>query len=210
MITEENTIRIFATFNDERTHRYTLKRVWREDANDSKTATIIMSNASTADITKGDLTSMLIQNNLSALNYSAVTICNLFSFMCQKLDLSGDINDLTNDENLQQILQSVQETDITIIGIGTLAKMYKKASVYQNHLFEALRPYQSKIHTISAPDGTEGLHPLSAKLREVGSWELVKFKLPDPTPAKTDEIPPTDTDIITLAKGKKLTKNERK
>jgi len=186
MITENNTIRITATFNDERTHRYTLQRTWSDDTK-KPTATIIMSNASTADITKGDLTSMLIQNNLAALNYSAVTICNLFSFMCQKLDLSGDIEGLTNDENTEQILESVRNTDICIIGIGTLTKTYRKAAVYQNRLFEALRPYQDKIHTIAAPDGTEGLHPLSAKLREVGSWELVPFKLPEPPPPDKKE-----------------------
>ena len=203
MITEESTIRITATFNEQRTHRYMLRRVWDES---KPRATIIMSNASTANITKGDLTSMLIQNNLAELNYGSVTCVNLFSFMCQKLDLSGDITGLTNEENTQQILQSVQDTDICIVAIGTLAKTYKKAEVYQNRLFESLREYQDKVHTIAAPCGTEGLHPLSAKLREVGSWSLVPFKLPDPPKVEAHN----DTDNGVSGKRKKQVSHDKK
>jgi len=70
MIIEEGNIRITATFSEDRTHRYSLRREWWDD--DSKpTAVIIMSHASSADITKGDLTtSVLIQNNLAALGFS--------------------------------------------------------------------------------------------------------------------------------------------
>jgi len=187
VLIEETTIRITATFNEERTHRYMLRRVWDES---KPSAVILMSNASTADIIRGDLTSMLVQNNLADLGYGAVTCVNLFSLMCQKLDLSGNIGDLTDDENTRQILEAVKESDITIIGIGSVARTYKRVALYQNRLFNQLRQYQSKIHAISAPDGTEGLHPLSAKLREVGSWTLVPFQLlelPEPSlSAKTN------------------------
>jgi hypothetical protein len=185
VVTETNTISITATFNEQRNHRYTLRRVWDES---KPTATIIMSNASKASVLQGDLTSMLIQNNLVALGYGAVTCVNLFSFMCQKLDLSGNIEDLTNDENTQQILQAVKDSDVCIIGIGSLSKTYKKASVYQNRLFEHLHQYQDKICVIASPDGSEGHHPLSAKLREFGSWELVPYKLPDPPPTDKKDI----------------------
>ena len=206
MITEESTIRFTAIYNESKTMRYSLKRTW----DDSKsTATIIMSNAPLVeDITKSDLTSMLIQNNLSTLDYGSVTCVNLFSYMCQKLDLSGDIKHLTDDENTNQILQSVQETDITIIAIGSLAKTYKKVSIYQNRLYDLLRDYQDKVHIICAPDGSEGNHPLSAKLREVGSWELVPFKIPEPPSTDKEEA---DKDKLTNSdKGKKQGKNDKK
>ena len=165
--------------------RYSLKRTWDET---KKTACIIMSNAPLVeDIAKSDLTSMLIQNNLSVLDFGSVTCVNLFSFMCQKLNLSGEVKHLTDESNTQAILQAVQETDITIIAIGSLGKTYKKVAVYQNRLFNLLREYQDKIHVICAPDGSEGHHPLSAKLRETGSWELVKFKLPDPPPVEKED-----------------------
>jgi len=208
MITEESTIHFTAIYNESKTMRYSLKRTW----DDSKsTATIIMSNAPLVeDITKSDLTSMLIQNNLLTLGYGSVTCVNLFSFMCQKLDLSGDIEGLTDDDNTQQILQSVQETDITIIAIGSVAKTYKKCAVFQNRLYDLLREHQDRIHVIAAPDGSEGHHPLSAKLREVGSWELVPFKIPDPPPTDKEEAD-TDKDKLTASdKGKKQGKNDKK
>ena len=186
MITEKTTVSISATFNESKTHRYTLKRVWDEK---KPSAVIIMSNASTADIIKSDLTSMLIQNNLSALGYGSVIAVNLFSFMCQKLDLSGNLDDLTDETNTQQIVQAVRDADIAIVAIGTLASTYRKVEAYQQRLFDLLRKQNclDKIHAITAPDGTEGLHPLSAKLR-AGSWTLTKYTLPDPPPIETTEV----------------------
>jgi len=188
MITEENTIKITATFSDDRKHRYSLRREWG-NGDTAKTATIIMSNASRADLTRGDLTSLLVQNNLSALGYSSVTCVNLFSFMCQKLDLLKDVNvaELTNEDNEKQIVQAVKDADICIVAIGTLSKTYKRARVYQDRLFSLLREFQDKIHVISAPCGTEELHPLSGKLRADGSWTLTPYKLPDPAPVDNED-----------------------
>jgi len=204
MITEENTIKIKATFSDDRKHRYSLRRVWG-DTNKGKSAVIIMSNASKADLTRGDLTSLLVQNNLSALGYSSVTVVNLFSFMCQKLSLSKnvDITTLTNEENERTIVQAVKDSDICIVAIGTLAKTYKRAVPYQDRLFSLLREYQDKVHVIAAPCGTEGLHPLSGKLRADGSWNLIPHKLP----AKEDS---QDDSNKQSSKGKKYLKNDNK
>jgi len=205
MITEENTIRITATFSECRTHRYSLRREWDSTKG---TACIIMSNASSADVTKGDLTSLLIQNNLSALGYGTCIAVNLFSYRCLKLDLSKDvdISGLTNADNEQQILQAVKDSDITILAIGTLCNTYKRALPYQNRLYDLLRDFQDKVHVIAAPCGTEGLHPLSGKLRADGSWSLVKFKIPDPPAEKTD----TDMDNSTTSgKGKKQAKQAK-
>ena len=210
MITEKTTISISATFNESKTHRYTLKRVWDESL---PTATILMSNASTANLTKGDLTSLLIQNALSELGYGGVIAVNLFSFMCQKLDLSGNLDDLTDETNTQQIIQAINDADIAIIAIGSLATTYKKVEMYQQRLFDLLRKQNciDKIHAITAPDGTEGLHPLSAKLRASGSWTLTKYTLPDPPPIETTEVKtgkgkagkkndkPNDNKVIPLA-----------
>jgi len=212
MITETNTISITATFNEERTHRYSLRREWDST---KKSACIIMSNSSNADITKGDLTSLLIQNNLAALDYGAVTAVNLFSYRCSKLDLSKevDISALTNADNEGQIVQAAKDSDIIILAIGTLAKTYKRALPYQNRLYDLLRDYQDKIHVISAPCGTEGLHPLSGKLRADGSWELVKFKLPDPPKAEANTNVEVNTDkdnMTTSGKGKKQAKQDKK
>jgi hypothetical protein len=114
--------------------------------------------------------------------------------MCQKLDLSGDMKGFTDESNTEAILQAVQEADITILAVGSISKTYRKVAVYENRLYELLRDYQNKIHVIAAPDGSEGHHPLSAKLRESGSWELIKFKLPDPLPIEKENTEVQDKD----------------
>jgi len=206
MITETSTINFTATFSDCKTMRYSLKRTWNES---KKTACIIMSNAPLVeDITKSDLTSMLIQNNLSSLDYGSVTCVNLFSYMCQKLDLSGDMKGFTDESNTEVILQAVQETDITILAIGSISRTYRKVALYENRLHNLLRDYQNKIHVIAAPDGSEGHHPLSAKLRESGSWELIKFKLPDSPPSEKENTEAQDKD--TKQSTGKDKKNEKK
>jgi len=214
MIIEEGNIRITATFSEDRTHRYSLRREWWDD--DSKptaTATIIMSHASGADIVKGDLTtSVLIQNSLAALGYRAVTCCNLLSYITSdgKLDLSGDISDFTNEDNTQVTLQAIRETDICIIAIGSLSTTHKKVAVHQHRLFDLLRAegFQDKIYTISAPDGSEQLHPSSGKLRAAGSWKLVPYELPTPPPAEKEMAGVSiDTDNTTKSgKSKKSNK----
>lgn len=186
MIIEQSTIKLTAVYNESKSMRYSLKRTWNDKL---PSVTIIMSNAPKAnDITMGDLTSLLIQNNLSVLGYGSVTCVNLFSFMCQRLDLSGSIDELTDEENLQHILQSVQETDVTIVAIGSLTRTYKKVAVYENRLFEALRNYQDKIHVLTAPDGSTGHHPLSAKLRQLGSWKITPYILLNLSPAIVDNV----------------------
>jgi hypothetical protein len=195
MITEEKaTIQITARFNEERSHRYYLRRQWNE--NESKTACIIMSNASNADIIQGDLTGMIIQNNLAALQFSSCIIVNLFSRMVQKLDLSGNLDELTDESNTKEILNAIRSTDVCIVSIGTLAKTYRKVAVYQHKLFERIKKegLQAKIHTIAAPDGSLCLHPISSKLRdrEAGTWRLVPFTLPEPPKESTPELPPQE------------------
>jgi len=157
----------------------------------------------------------LIQNNLAALGYGAVTCVNLFSFRCQKLDLSKDvdISQLTNSDNENQIVQAVRDSDICIIAIGSLAKSYKRAAVYQARLFALLREQglQHKAHAITAPCGTQGLHPLSGKLRVTGSWTLEPFPLPSlPQDEKNNAEVHTDTNKSAVSgSGKKRGKNER-
>ena len=214
MIIEEGNIRITATFSEDRTHRYSLRREWWDD--DSKptaTATIIMSHASGADIVKGDLTtSVLIQNNLAALGYRAVICCNLFSRITSdgKLDLSGDISDFTNEDNTHVTLQAIRETDICIIAIGSLSTTHKKVAVHQYRLFDMLRAegFQDKIYTISAPDGSEQLHPSSGKLRAAGSWKLIPYALPSPPPTNKELVDaPADMNNMTkLSRAKKSNK----
>lgn len=174
MKTEEGIVKTLAVYKDE-THRLLLKKVWDEDL---PSVAICMSNAGVApSIYHSDYTSMFCVNSLSALGYGSVSIVNLFSYMTKKLDLSGDLANLTCAENMEQILQAAKECDIFIWAVGSITNIYKKVAVYQLSLFNKLCSYQDKIHCIADYNGKELLHPLSPSLRNK-PWTLVPYKLP--------------------------------
>ena len=75
MITERDTIKCEAIFNDERTHRFLWKRIWNKD---KPIATIIMLNPCMADNIITDTTTCLVVNNIARLEkYGGVTAAGL-------------------------------------------------------------------------------------------------------------------------------------
>ena len=64
MLTEKETIRCEAVFNDEHTHRYMWKRVWNKD---KPLITVIMLHPCFADTIICDTTSYLVVNNVMSL-----------------------------------------------------------------------------------------------------------------------------------------------
>ena len=174
MITEEGILKTQAIFNDDKTHRYLLKKTWDESL---PSAAILMTNASSSDVLRMDFTTMYAISNSSNLGYGSISIVNIFSFMTTKLDLkSADINSLKSDENEKQIIQAAKDNDIFVVATGSLPALNKKVGVYQDELFKKLYDFKDKIKTIRASDGSENNHVLSPKIRF--SWTLVPFKLP--------------------------------
>ena len=196
MKTEESNIHTRAVFKDEN-HRLLLKKIWNEEL---PSAAILMSNAGAQpSIYHMDYTTMFCINSLSALGYGSVSIVNLFSKMTVKLDLKGDLQDLTCAENTEHIVKAAEECKHFIVAIGSVASTYKKVADYQYNLFEKLRQYQDKIYVIADCLGNQNLHPLARSLRGK-SWTLVPYKLPQPTPtdkknaqAEIDKTPTSKT-----------------
>ena len=83
MITEKNTIKCEAIFNDDRTHRYLWRRVWDKD---KPIISIIMLNPCQADNIITDTTTSLVVNNVAKLEeFGGVDILNLYSKLATKL-----------------------------------------------------------------------------------------------------------------------------
>ncbi|MCL1846153.1 MAG: DUF1643 domain-containing protein [Defluviitaleaceae bacterium] len=176
------TMRTRAIFHKD-THRLLLEKVWNEEL---PKATICMSNAGIMpSIYHMDYTTLFCINALSSLGYGSCCIVNLFSFMTPKLNLSGDLAELTCPENYEQIVTHASESDTFIWALGSIGQTYKKVLPFQAKLFDSLRPFAEKIFVIADASGREGLHPLSPSLRNK-PWELVPFALPAPTADKTE------------------------
>ena len=95
MITEKDTIKCEAIFNDDKTHRLMWKQVWNKD---KPMACVIMINPSMSDTIICDLTTSLVVNNVARLEeYGGVFIVNLFTILTPKLQMrfaqETDIND---------------------------------------------------------------------------------------------------------------------
>ena len=181
-MTKESTITTRAVFHQD-THRLLLEKVWNKDA--PKVA-ICMSNAGfMPSIYHMDYTTLFCVNALSALEYGSCSIVNMFSKMTNKLNLTGDLSDLTCSENNDQIKKIAEECDIFIWAVGSITETYKKVRPYQDTLFKILAPFKDKVHVIENSHGKQGLHPLHPSLRNK-QWTIIPFAMPDPPADKTE------------------------
>ena len=176
MITEKDTIKCEAIFNDSHTHRYLWKRVWDKD---KPTISIIMLNPCQADNIVTDTTTSLVVNNVAKLNeYGGVEILNLYSKLTTKLSFAKPDEELNDKENDSYILKSVQSSSKTIIAWGKASSSNARIEERAVQVINLLLPYKEKLYMIS--DGTRiGLHPLTPSIRS--KWILEKCEFPKET-----------------------------
>lgn len=166
MITEKDTIKCEAVYNEDKTHRLLWKRVWNKE---KPTACVIMINPCQADTILTDTTTYLVVNNIARLgDFGGVTIVNLFSLLTPKLHFRTeiDVNDYSND---QYIKKAADEASVVILAWGkaadTNAKIYHRA----RQVIDLLSDQTEKLRVIS--DGSRvGLHPLTPSIRS--EWLL--------------------------------------
>jgi len=168
MITEKDTIKCEAIFNDERTHRYLWKRVWNKD---KPLAAVLMLNPCLSDNIMTDTTTTLVVNNVARLEkYGGVMIVNLYSKLTQKLNFRWNGDDELNDtENDTYIKKAVEECEITILAWGKGVVSNKRIEQRAVDVMNIIGEYREKLHVIT--DGTRsGIHPLTPSIRS--QWIL--------------------------------------
>lgn len=174
MITEKNTIKCEAVFNDSHTHRYLWKRVWDKD---KPVVAIIMLNPCQADNILTDTTTSLVVNNVAKLNdYGGVVILNLYSKLTTKLNFKESDEQLNDKENDSYILKAVESSPITILAWGKASNSNTRIEERAVQVINLLVPYQDRLFMIS--DGVRvGLHPLTPSVRS--KWILEKCEFPE-------------------------------
>ena len=191
MIIESGIMQTQIIYSDDRLNRYLLRKTW----DDTKPyATVLMTNAGTADTVSIDYTTLFTIRNLKDLGFGRVDLVNLTSKITKKIAIPKD-NDFAEDpDNVAQILQSAEEADKVIIAWGRLGDSNKKVQSLQDKILEHLKQYENKLYQICDDNGEFGFHPLAPSIRF--TWHLIPFEIPKPQP-------PTET-----AKPKK--KNKKK
>ncbi len=155
-------ITVETTFNDNGTHRYSLKKLW----DDTKPVALIISkSAGNDDGVFETLTQTIITNNLYKLGYGGFCLCNLFSSINGKS---------TDNENIQSIKALVSSYKDIIVCWGSLSaskeSIQKEAVKVINILANAKK---KNIYTVSNGVATN-CHPLSPSVRK--EFELVPFE----------------------------------
>lgn len=184
MITERETIKCEAIFNEEHTHRFVLRRIWNKA---KPVATVVMLNPCDADALITDTTTYLVINNVARLEeFGGVTIVNLYSMLTSKLSFKwNDDNELNLPENDGYIRKAAEEANKVILAWGRGVESNKRITERAMQVLNQLLVYKDKLFLIS--DGERsGLHPLTPAIRN--RWILESFKeASEKSKAKQDE-----------------------
>lgn len=171
MLTEKDTIKCEAVFNEERTHRYLWKRVWNKD---KPIACVIMLNPCIADNIITDTTTALVVNNIARLEvYGGVEIVNLYSYITTKLNFRWNSDEMLNTaESDDYIRKSAESCDTIILSWGTGVVTNNRIMERIDSVMDLLKEYTDKMYVIS--DGEKkGYHPLVPSVRSL--WILEKY-----------------------------------
>ena len=175
MITEKDTIKCEAVFNEDRTHRYLWKRVWNKD---KPLAAVIMLNPCMADTLTMDTTTFLVVNNVARLdNFGGVAIVNLYSMLTSKLNFRWNSDeDLNGPENDNYISRAAAESETVILAWGRAQDTSQRVADRVAAVLHLLEGSKGKLCVISDGERT-GIHPLTPSVRF--QWTLEPFVEPE-------------------------------
>jgi hypothetical protein len=168
MLIDKDTIKAEAIFNDERTHRYLLKRIWDKD---KPPIAVIGINAYLSDTIISDTTTTLIVNNSARLeSHGGVHILNLYSMLTNKLSFRYNSDEeLSHKENDDYILRSAAECSKIVLAWGRAENTNDRIAERVVKVINMLKPYADKLYCIS--DGKNNFyHPLCPAARS--AWDL--------------------------------------
>lgn len=162
----KNTIKTEAYFNDEKSFRFYLKKVW----NPKKTVpVVIMSSSGDCDGVSLDYSTMFSTNALQKLDYGGIEVLNLVpkigKFTIDDLELYKK----ELEENDALILDKVKSAEQVILAIGRGFKTNKAMKIQEERIMEIIKDYKDKVLVLCHKDGRRGFHPLSIKNND---WNL--------------------------------------
>ena len=168
MIVEKTILKTEANFSDDKKQRYLLRKEWDKSKD---RACVLMINPSDADGIVIDLTTQLVVNNLSRLDYGSVDILNLYSMVGRLATRSETEEDKI--ENLKAIMQSADKSTQIILAYGAIAKSNKTVKARIEELLGSLEAYKDKVYYLTDIGGEILYHPLVPSVRV--KWNLVPY-----------------------------------
>lgn len=162
--TETSTMKTTVVYNDDKTHRYLLRKEWDESLPE---AMVLMLSPSVANTVSVDRTTILVLENLERLHYGKVSIVNLFSALNGKRTESE-----LDDENLAYITEAAERAESIVYAVGTGGDGNKTVLKQQRDILNLLNPWKDKMKCIADAHGKKFYHPLCPI---VHLWRLERF-----------------------------------
>lgn len=166
---------IFSQTLDKR-FEYTMERKEAE----GKKILVICTNPTSDNLLVVDTTTNYLMNNLFAMGYSTITLCNLFAEITGKLHPIKAADNAENMEYIKEVLK--RDFDEILLGFGNGFVGSKRVMEEKENLNKLLKPYAKKLVELVDADGNykalKTIHPLFAGQRFSGKWVMRKFVLP--------------------------------
>lgn len=160
-------VEIIILESDDREERFIYKKIWDHESPLVSVLTLYPTDINSVEL---DLTSMLIQNNVSKLGYGGYIILNLFS---EKRTGKREYNYKSNNLNNSCIIQSVKESEYLVLAYGCTVNKNKFITKRIKELLDLINKEDltKKIRTLTDDNKIQGFHPLSSKVRK--KWILM-------------------------------------
>lgn len=168
MVVESVNIHVSAEFSEDKTLRFSLKKVW--DSSKPK-ALFILLNPSKADVVRVDNTFGNIINQSVENGYGSVTLVNLFPLMAtEQSELRGKL-DLGKEQNSEVVKREVNSINDIFIAWGTESNKYRE----RKSEFEELLRNDEGGRNIRCWFDKDGSYP--KHLRVIGKdWSLDNYE----------------------------------
>lgn len=134
---EKSSIKTEAIYNDDKTHRYSLRKVW--DNSKAFAAIIMISPSDKANTVCCDVTTTYVVNNCYSQGFGSVEILNIYSKINQNEFESTPEND-------QHILYTCKHADTIILAWGMGQRSNKKEcekAYYRRHKYAFTIPREA-------------------------------------------------------------------
>lgn len=174
-ITQQQVLTKTAVFDKQEVNRYELTIA--TESKKEKSILVIGLNPASDNIQISDTTTNYIINNLVPMGYTKITLCNLFSCVCNKLKSTDMIDNQSNREYLQEVLQ--RDFNAILVGYGNTYINNKRVKEEKMYIDSVLKACNSKVFEIVDKQENysrlKTIHPLFAGQRFSGEWKLRKY-----------------------------------
>ena len=155
MISEKNKIENECIYNEDKSHRYLLSRVWDKE---KPIAMFFTKNSGQADGVYIELTNNIITNNLYRLGYGGYYAVNLYSAVD---NASDNLFDKDTDNIIKKYAKISSEI---IIAWGSLTT--NKLKERELAVIDILNKSGKKLLTVCDASGHKNVHPLTPSVRQ--------------------------------------------